>query len=348
MRARGAWDLLRRTVDEWRQDRAQRLGASLAYYTVFSLPPLLLVVIWLVSLVFHGDAVGKIEAQMALLVSDEAARTIAEAIRATRESLGEGWLASTLGVAALVFGATGVFAQLQDAMNTIWEVEPRPGRGIRGLLFDRVLSFGMVLGIGFLLLVSLVVSAGITAFAGFVGGRFPGVALLSQALELTASFVLVTTLFALIFKFLPDAHTAWRDVWIGAVVTSLLFQAGKIGIGVYLGRSQVGSAWGAAGAVLVLLIWVYYSAQILFLGAEFTQVFAATRGAGIVADQGARPVTESRRAQQGMAAAPPGSPSRAAGQAAARRSRPEPTVSGVWKLLGLLAVLAVAARRKPR
>jgi membrane protein len=351
MKLSGAWDLLRRTISEWQDDKAQRLGASLAFYTVFSLPPLLLVVVMLVGLVFHGDATSKIEAQMAMLVNDDAARAIGEAIRSTRSSLGGGVLATTLGIGALLFGATGVFAQLQDAMNTIWEVQPRPGRGWRGLIFDRILSFGMVLGIGFLLLVSLVVSAAIAAIATYFGDRLPGIAVLGQVLELAASFVLITTLFALIFKFLPDADTAWRDVWLGAAVTAVLFEAGKVGIGIYLGRSHVASTWGAAGAVLVLLLWVYYSAQILFFGAEFTQVFASTRGAGIIADAEARPVTERRRAQQGLAAVPPGSRRRRIDRV--KRAGGSPDLGAAsWgkgrtlKFLALLAVLTAVARRR--
>ena len=340
MKRRTLWTLVRRTVSEWRQDRAQRLGASLAYYTVFSLPPLLLVAVWLVSWVFHGDAIARIEAQLAALVSDDAAHTIAEAIRATRQSVGGGWLATSLGVAAMLLGATGVFAQLQDAMNTIWEVEPAEGRGVLGVIFDRFLSFGMVLAIGFLLLVSLLVSAAIAAFSGYVGDRFPGVAVLAQGLEVAASFLLITTLFALIFKFLPDADTAWRDVMIGAAVTAALFEVGKFGIGFYLGRGHVGSAYGAASVVVVLLIWVYYSAQILFLGAEFTQVYASIRGEGVVVDPDAKPVTERRRAQQGMAADAPGEPRR-------KLARPRGGLAApILSFVGLLAVLMAARRRR--
>jgi membrane protein len=301
-------------------------------------------------LVYHGDTVGTIERELAGLVTDDAAHTIAEAIRATRNSLGGGGIATILGIGALLFGATGVFAQLQDAMNTIWEVQPRPGRGILGVVLDRFLSFGMVLGIGFMLLVSLVVSAAISAAATYAGDRLPGIATLGKAVNLGASFLLITALFALMFKYLPDARTAWRDVWIGAAFTSLLFSAGKFGIGFYLGRSHVGSAYGAAGAVLVLLLWVYYSAQILFFGAEFTQVYATSRGAGIVADADARPVTERRRAEQGLASIPPGR-----GRKAVDRDRREPKATaarpapGLYRslaaLFGLVAVLLAARRR---
>lgn len=350
MKLGNAWPLLRRTALEWQQDRAQRLGASLAYYTIFSLPPLLLLVGWLVGLVFQGDTVVTIEHELAVLVTDDAAHTIAEAIRATRTSLGGGGLATVLGIGALLFGATGVFGQLQDAMNTIWEVQPRPGRGVVGVILDRFLSFGMVLGIGFMLLVSLVVSAVISAAATFVGDRLPGVAVLGKALNVGASFLLITVLFALIFKYLPDARTAWRDVWIGAAFTSVLFGAGKFGIGFYLGRSHVGSAYGAAGAVLVLLLWVYYSAQILFFGAEFTQVYATSRGRGIRADADARPVTERRRAQQGLAAVPPGKrrrvidrERRSGKRAEARRG--QGAVASIAGLATLLAVVVAARRR---
>ncbi|HZI64708.1 MAG TPA: YihY/virulence factor BrkB family protein [Thermoanaerobaculia bacterium] len=312
--------LARRTFEDWREDKAQRLGAALAYYAVFSIVPLLAIVVAAASLLFEGDTVREIEGQIATLVTDDAAHMIAEAIRTTNSTMGEGLLATALGLGVLLFGASGVFAQLQDAMNTIWEVKPRPRGGFLGILKDRFLSFTMVLGIGFLLVVSLAASAGIAALSGYASGRYPGLATLWQVSQFAIAFALITVLFALMFKILPDARTAWKDVWIGAAVTALLFNLGKFAIGVYLGRGTVGSAWGAAGAVLVLLLWVYYSAQILLLGAEFTQVYATEYGAGIVPKADAKPVTERRRAQEGMAAVPPEKRG-ARGEIAGRRRR---------------------------
>lgn len=205
-----------------------------------------------------------------------------------------------VGLVTLVVGSLGVFGQLQDALNTIWEVMPRPGAGLAGLLKDRLLSLTMVFGVGFLLLVSLVISAAMTALGTWLGGMFSDVMSLLNTLNFLVSLGITTLLFALVFKFVPDAKIAWKDVWAGAAITSLLFTVGKSLIGLYLGNAGIGSTYGAAGSLVVLLLWVYYSAQILFFGAEFTQVYADRYGSRLVPKQDAVHVSEQRREREGM------------------------------------------------
>jgi membrane protein len=208
--------------------------------------------------------------------------------------------ATVIGIATLLFGASGVFGALQDAMNTVWGVAPKPGRGLWGMIESRFLSFTMVLGLGFLLLVSLVVSAGLTALGEFVSSYFQEYVIIGQILNFLISFGFVTLLFAMIFKVLPDVEIAWSDVWMGAVVTALLFTIGKFVIGLYLGQQSFGSTYGAAGSILIVLLWIYYSAQILLMGAEFTQVYARRFGSRIVPDKDAVPLDEEMRAKQGI------------------------------------------------
>jgi membrane protein len=209
-------------------------------------------------------------------------------------------ISTVLGAIVLLVGASGVFGELQDSLNTIWEVTPKPGRGIWGFLRDRFFSFTMVLGVGFLLLVSLVVSAGLAAAGKVLSGALPGGEALWSGINFVVSFGIITTLFAFIYKVVPDVTVRWSDVWVGAAVTALLFTLGKIGIGLYLGKSTVASAYGAAASVVVITVWVYYSAQILFLGAEFTQVYARTFGSRIEPSKNAIPITQEARAQQGL------------------------------------------------
>lgn len=300
-------------LGDWSEDKAARLGAALAYYTVFSLAPLLVISIAIAGLVLGDEAArGQIQAQISGLVGQEGARAVEEMVEgASRPS--SGVIALVAGFAMLLFGASGVFGQLQDALNTIWEVQPKPGRGLLGMLKDRFLSFTMVLGTGFLLLVSLVLSAALTALGEMMGGAIPTLEFLAPVLHALVSFVVVTGLFALIFKVIPDAEVQWRDVWIGAAFTALLFVIGKVLLGIYLGRGSFGSTYGAAGSVLVILLWVYYAAQILFLGAEFTQVWANRYGSRVQPDEDAIAVDEVVRAQQGM-------PRREATARAARQS----------------------------
>jgi len=215
-----------------------------------------------------------------------------------------GLAATFLGSVTLLFGALGVFGELQNSLNTIWEVKPKPAKGlldgVKRFVVRRLLSFTMVLGIGFLLLASLVLSAAISAFGEYVGNRWPLADFWLQLLNFVISFAVITLLFAMMFKFLPEIKIAWKDVWLGAAVTSALFSLGKFLIGLYLGRSEVGNTFGAAGSLAILLIWIYYSAQILFFGAEFTQVYANRYGSRIVPDPGMVKLTEVERAQQGI------------------------------------------------
>jgi membrane protein len=292
-------DLFKATFSDWSEDKASRLAAALAYYAAVSLAPLLVILMTIAGLALGEEAArGRISAQIGNLVGGQSAQAVEDIIaHANRPSTG--LLASVVAIITLLVGASGVFAALQDGLNTIWEVEPKPGRGIAGMIKDRFLSLTMVLGVGFLLLVSLVLSAVLSALGEFVGGWLPFPPFVLQALNFIISFAVVTLLFALIYKFLPDVKIAWNDVWLGAAITALLFTIGKFLIGLYLGRGSVGSAYGAAGSLIVILIWVYYSAQILFFGAEFTQVYADRFGSRITPDKDARQVTQEKRAQQG-------------------------------------------------
>jgi membrane protein len=266
--------VVKQTFKEWSDDHAPRLGAALAYYTVFSIAPLLLIVVAIAGLVFGRDAAqDQIFSQLNGLVGDKGAEAIQGMLKAADKPY-TGIISTIVGIAMLIFGATGVFVQLQDALNTIWEVKPKPGRGIWNMLRERLLSLAMVFVIGFLLLVSLVVSAGLAAAGKFLEGAMPGGAEIWHGINFAISFAVIALLFTMMFKYLPDVKIAWRDVWLGGVLTALLFTIGKYALGMYLGRSSVTSAYGAAGSLIVVLLWVYYSAQILFFGAEFTQVCA--------------------------------------------------------------------------
>lgn len=290
--------LLKDATFAWWEHKVPRLGAALAYYTIFSLGPLMLIIIAIAGQVFGEEAAqGQIVQQIQGLVGEEGAKAI-EAMLISARKPSAGIVATVLGVVMLLFGASGVFGQLQDALNTIWGVTPKPGRGLWGFLKDRFLSFAMVVGIAFLLLVSLVVTAALSAL-GTLFGEW-GASVGGQAANFVISFGVITFLFAMIFKVLPDVRLAWRDVWVGAALTSLLFTIGKLLIGLYLGRSSTASAFGAAGSLVVLLIWIYYSAQILFFGAEFTRAYAAKRGSRVTATPNAVPITKEAQARQGM------------------------------------------------
>jgi membrane protein len=291
--------LVKETFRDWSEDKAVRLAAALAYYTVVALAPLLVIIIAIAGLVFGREAAqGQIVAQISSLVGQQSAEAIQEII-ANASQPKSGMIASALGIATLLFGASGVFGQLQDGLNTVWEVQPKPGRGWLGIIKDRFLSLTMVFGVGFLLLVSLVLSAALSALGESVNVLLPLPEVVLQVLNFIISLLVITLLFAMIFKILPDAKIAWGDVWIGAAITALLFAVGKLLLGFYIGRSSVGSAYGAAGSLIVILVWIYYSTQILFLGAEFTQVYANRYGSRIKPDKDAIAVTEETRAQQG-------------------------------------------------
>lgn len=289
--------LLKATFQEWNEDKASRLAAALAYYTVFSIAPLLLIAIAIVGFLFGQDAAqGRVVEQLSGLVGQQVAEIIQGVI--TSASKGAGG-ASILNLVILLFGASGVFVQLQDALNTIWGVQPKPGQGIRNVLQARLVSFSMILVIGFLLLVSLILSAVLSAVGTFASGLLPGFEFLWQLLNFVVSFGVITLLFAALFKILPDARIDWGDVWIGAALTALLFTIGKWLLGIYLGIASVGSAYGAAGSLVALLIWVFYSAQILFFGAEFTQVYSKRYGSRIQPAANAVEMSEVVRANQG-------------------------------------------------
>ncbi|HJQ83928.1 MAG TPA: YihY/virulence factor BrkB family protein [Candidatus Binatia bacterium] len=297
---RMGWGLVREAFGDWSEDKAPRLGAALAYYTVFSIAPLLLIVIAIAGMVFGPEAArGQIVAQLETLIGPDAARAVQEML-ANAQRPSAGIVATVVGVVTLLLGASGVFGQLQDALNTVWEVEPKPGRGIMGIVRDRFLSLTMVLGTGFLLLVSLVLSAVVASAGEVLRGLGPGLEAVGHVVELVISFGVVTLLFAGIFKYLPDVQIAWRDVWIGAVVTAFLFVVGKVAIGLYLGHASIASAYGAAGSLVVLLVWVYYSAQILLFGAELTQVYANRSGKRVRPAENAVRITEKDRAEQGI------------------------------------------------
>jgi membrane protein len=295
------FDVLKEAYREWSEDKASRLAAALAYYTAFSIAPLLLIAISIAGLVFgRAAAQGQVFGQLQGLLGPEAAGTIQASI-ATSQDTGASTLSAIIGLAMLVWSASNVFSQLQDALNTIWEVQPDPRAGIGATVKRRFLSMTMVLGIGFLLLVSLLLSAGISVVGAFFQGLLPGGAVVWQFVNVLLSFGIITLLFAAIYKILPDVEIAWSDVWVGAAATALLFTIGKLLIGLYLGHATVGSTFGAAGSLLVFLVWVYYSAQILFFGAELTQVYARKFGSRIKPAAGAIALTEEARAEQGMA-----------------------------------------------
>lgn len=294
-------DLLKETFAEWNKDKASRLAAALAYYTTFSLAPLLIIVIAIAGAVFGQEAArGEIVGQIQGLIGKDGAEFVETAIENANKPT-TGRIASIISVVVLLFGASGVFAELQDALNTVWEVQAKPERGLINVIRNRFLSFTMVLGIGFLLLVSLVASAGLAATVNFLGHLLPpGIDFVWQLVNFIFAFVVTTVLFGLIYKVLPDVKIGWSDVWIGAALTSVLFSIGRYLLGQYLGNSSFGSTYGAAGSLVVVLAWVYYAAQILFFGAEFTQVYARKYGSQIVPDKNAVALTEEARLQQGM------------------------------------------------
>ena len=274
---RGYLGLFKTAAVDWMDDKAPRLGAALAFYTIFSLAPLITVVITIASLWYTENASQQVFSQMASVVGVDAARGLEQMLHRKGEQKSGFFTAASAAVMLLV-GATGVFVQLQDSLNEIWEVKPKPGQGILGFIRHRLLSFAMVLGIAFLLLTSLLLSAGLAAAGKYFSGWFGGMPWLFQLLNFVVSFGLITLLFAMMFKYVPDAKVAWKDVWFGAVVTALLFTAGKFGLGLYLGKSSVVSTYAAAGALLIVLLWVYYTSQIVFYGAELTQAYAYSRG----------------------------------------------------------------------
>ncbi len=275
--ARTAYDLVSETITQWINDRASRKGAALAFYTVFSLAPILILSIAIAGLFFGKQAArGEIFLQVSGLLGHDAALAI-QAMVESASRPGAGVLATIIGFTTLFVGATTALVELKDGLDQIWEVPPERTRGFWYFVRKRLLSFGLILSIGFLLLVSLALSAALSVLARYWGPR-DATALVLESLNFLFSFALVTVLFAMIYKILPSVRIAWRDVIIGAVITALLFNIGKLAIGLYLGNSAIGSSYGAAGSVILVLVWVYYSAQIFLLGAEFTKVYAHRHG----------------------------------------------------------------------
>jgi membrane protein len=278
MTLNGAWSILKQTASDWLDDNASRLAASLAFYTLLSLAPLVIIAVAIAGFLLGPEAArGQIAGALSGVVGYEAAKGI-QAVVASARSPVSGTVGTIVGAVTLVIGASGVFGELQFALNSIWEVRTKPGGGWRGEMRERFFSFTMVLGVAFLLLVSLVLSATLSVVGHFFAASLPGGELFWQLLNFVLSLAMVTGLFALILKYVPDVEIDWSDVWIGAGMTALLFTIGKSLLGLYLGKASVGSSYGAAGSLVVLVVWVYYSAQILFLGAEFTQVQARRRG----------------------------------------------------------------------
>jgi membrane protein len=293
------WDLIKRSYNDWSEDKVPKLAAALAYYTAISLAPLLVLSVTLLGNV-EKDAAAKIENQMQILMGSAGKTMAHEMITNAKQSTGT--LATIVSFAVLLFGASGVFGELQDSMNTIWEVRPKPNAGWWAYLRKRFLSLAMVFGVAFLLLVSLVVSTILGSLVHRIAGEGKVVGF---ALDAVLTIGVATVLFAAIFRFLPDVKMAWADVWLGAGVTAVLFTIGKYLLTLYLTKGSTASAYGAAGSLAAVLIWVYYSAQIMFFGAELTQAYAAKFGSKIVPSEYAEPVTAEARAQMGMTSQKP-------------------------------------------
>jgi membrane protein len=291
------FSLLKDTFNAWREDKASRLGAALAYYTIFSIGPLLLVIIAVVGFVLGRQATeGTLVGTISGVVGSDGAKVIQDAVKNASKP-GAGILASVIGLVTLLLGASGIFGQLQDALNTVWKVEPPEGGGIIGMLKARIPPFLMLLGCGLLLLASLVANSVLSVLGNFLSTTLPGGALLWQVVNFVITLGVMTLLFAMIFKVLPITEIAWKDVWVGAALTSFLFTVGQFALAFYLSISNVGSPYGAAGSIVVVLVWIYYSAQILLFGAEFTRVYSERHGSRAKADEAEsgkpRPLKES-------------------------------------------------------
>jgi membrane protein len=279
---KAGWELLRLTFADWTIDNTFELAAALAFYTMFSIAPVLLIAVGVASFFLAPEtATDRIIGEMQKMVGAQGANAVRQVIESSR-GFGKGLWAVSVGIITLIMGATAVFGELQTALNYIWDVKAKPDRGVfMAFIVDRLRSFSIAICVGFVLLVSLVISAVISGLQDYMNKWLPGIPWVWQTANVVASFFVVALLFAMIYKFLPDVVIAWSDVRIGAAVTALLFTGGKYLIGVYLGQTATASAFGAAGSLVVLLFWVYYSALIGFFGAEFTQVYARRYGSGI-------------------------------------------------------------------
>jgi membrane protein len=343
LNARSLWSLTKESASQWSDDYAPSMGAALAYYTIFSIAPLLVIAIAVAGFFFGADAArGEIFGQLSGLIGERGASTI-EAAVASASQTGHGTFAAIAGIVTLLLGATTVFGELQSDLDRIWDTPKPEHAGLWGMLRGRLLSFGMVLGIGFLLLVSLVLSAALSAIGHFWSGALPGWEVLLQIVNFVVGFVVVSGLFAMIYKFLPRCDIGWRDVWIGAAVTSLLFSIGKLLIGLYLGKSSVASSFGAAGSLVIVLLWVYYSAQIFLLGAEFTKTYSYRHG---TRKHEEKPVSQGKPSAQKAGAASdaqaPSSGERAA-PVPATQPLPPATSTGKDRPAPMLAKVRIAA-----
>src|SRR5256886_8687654 len=279
--------LLKQTFSEWLDDKVPQLGAALAYCTVLSLAPLLLWLLAIVGFLFRNDPAGawqKVTEQMSYFL-DKSAIEVVQGIAQKASQPNKGVLATIIGILLALFGASGVFGQLQNALNTIWGVKAKPGAGIGEFIRSRFLSFAMVAGVCFLLLVSLVIEGLLKGFSHYIQAALPGGLAIAVSVYLIFDFAVVVALFGMIFKILPDVKTRWRDVWVGAIMTAIFFVIGKWGLGLYLGSGTAASAYGAASSLVTLLLWAYYSSQILLFGAEFTHVYASEFGAQLEPDK---------------------------------------------------------------
>jgi membrane protein len=278
-------DLVRRTASQWNRDKCPQLGAALAYYTVFSLAPLTLILLGAFGLIYGSQqARERILEQLRYLIDPSGLKVIEDIAKNVAQPK-SGVFATAIGILIALFGASGIFGQLQDALNTIWSVKPKPGQGIWGFIRARFLSFGMVAGICFLLLVSLTVEGVLKALHGYLEAIVPGGHYIGLAVFYIFDLAIIVLLFAMIFRFLPDAKIAWKDVWAGAALTAILFVIGKFLLGLYLGSGAAGSAYGAASSLVTLLLWIFYSAQILLFGAEFTRIYAESYGSHVQPDE---------------------------------------------------------------
>jgi membrane protein len=317
MKKKSLAQLAKDSATQWVDDQPFQLAAALSYYTLFSVAPLMIIVIAIAGFAFGREAAqNQIVETLQGMIGEESARAIQEMIQNASNQPKTGILSTAVGIVALVFGAGGVIGQLQTSLNTIWGVTPKPGQGVWGFVRQRFISFAMILGIGFLLLVSLVVSALVTGLTQLMGIWMGGSEFLAHTLDIVVSFIFITALFAMIYKFLPDVRIQWRDVWTGAVLTSFLFTVGKFLIGLYLGSSGVTSSYGAAGSLITVLLWVYYSSLIFFLGAEFTQVYASQFGSGVRPAEHAQPIAAAAETRES-----PPPERRTGGRAGSRTSR---------------------------
>jgi membrane protein len=340
------WQLVKGAASAWIDDYAPSMGAALSYYTVFSLAPLLLMVISIAGLAFGEQAArGEIFGQVAQLMGADAAKAI-EGLLASVNKPAEGIAATTIGVVLLLVGATSVFGELQDALDRIWRAPARErSAGWWKLLRARLLSFGMILGIAFLLMVSLVLSAAISALGKWWDGFFGGWETVAQVVNLLIGFLMTAGVFAMIYKLMPRVQVRWHDVWLGAVVTAALFSVGKFLIGLYIGKSGVASGFGAAGSLVVIFIWVYYSAQIFLMGAEFTWVYARTFGSMRSLSESAKEARDSDLPSRSEEVpVPPPPPVALAPRPIVPRPRPRKKTEPAWRNLGIGLAVGVALR----